>query len=140
MADAYYSDTPNSFLGNPVHSRSDLDTDDIRCWLYDETADARNLADQDFADIIAGARIAVSTDLATKTVGVVADGIFDHANFVFVGVTGASVESIGYWAFNATESIAPLLWVLDSATGLPVTPNGGDITWAPAAGGVIDVS
>ena len=140
MADQYYNDTPNSWLGNPVHNRADLDTDDIRCWLYDEGADARNLADEDYADIVAGARIAESTDLASKTVGSVGDGIFDHLNFVFTGVTGANVESIGYWAFNATESIAPLLWVLDSATGLPVLPNGGDITWAPAAGGVIDVS
>ncbi len=140
MADQYYNDTPNSFLGNPVHNRADLDTDDIRCWLYDETADARNLADEDFFDIAAAARIAESTNLASKTVGTVGDGIFDHADFVFVSVTGASVESIGYWGFNATETIAPLLWVLDSATGLPVTPNGGDITWAPAAGGVIDIS
>ncbi len=140
MADAYYNDTPNAFLGNPVHNTVDLDTDDVRCWLYDETADARNLADEDIANIIAGARIAESTNLASKTVGVVGDGIFDHANFVFTSVSGASVESIGYWGFNATETIAPLLWVLDSATGLPVTPNGGDITWAPAAGGVIDIS
>ncbi len=140
MADQYYNDTPNAFLGNPVHNTVDLDTDDVRCWLYDETADARNLADEDIANIIAGARIAESTNLASKTVGVVGDGIFDHANFVFTSVTGASVESIGYWGFNATETIAPLLWVLDSATGLPVVPNGGDITWAPAAGGVIDVS
>ncbi len=140
MADAYYNDTPNAFLGNPVHNTVDLDTDDVRCWLYDETADARNLADANYGNILAGARIAESTNLASKTVGVVGDGIFDHASFVFVSVTGAEVESIGYWGFNATEGIAPLLWVLDSATGLPVTPNGGDITWAPAAGGVIDVS
>lgn len=140
MADQYYDDFPNALLGNPVHNRPDLDTDDIRCWLYDEGADARDVADQDFADILAGAKIAESTDLGSKTVGVVADGIFDHANFVFTGVTGANVESIGYWAFNGTPAIAPLMWVIDSATGLPVLPNGGDITWAPAVGGVIDVS
>ncbi len=140
MADAYYTDFPNNLMGNGIHGRVDLDTDDIRCWLYDETADARNLADADIADIIAGARIAESTNLAAKTVGTVGAGIFDHDDFVFTSVTGASVESIGYWGFNATETIAPTMWVLDSATGLPVTPNGGDITWAPAAGGVIDIS
>ena len=140
MADAYYDDFPNALLGNGVHSRPDLDTDDIRCFLYDEGADALNLADQDVADIIAGARIAESTDLGSKTVGSVGDGIFDHANFVFTSVTGNEVDSITYWAFNATESIAPTMWNLDSATGLPVTPNGGDITWAPAGGGVIDIS
>ncbi len=140
MPDAYYNDFPNALMGNPVHNRVDLDTDDIRCFLYDEGADALNLADEDVADIIAGARIAESTDLGSKTVGVVGDGIFDHANFVFTSVTGNEVDSITYWGFNATESIAPLMWNLDSATGLPVLPNGGDITWAPAAGGVIDIS
>ena len=140
MADSYYNDFGNNILGNGVHGNTDLDTDDIRCFLYDEGADALLLTDQDFADILAGARIAQSTNLASKTVGTVGDGIFDHADFVFTSVSGASVESLSYWEFNATETIAPLLFNLDSATGLPVTPNGGDITWAPAAGGILDVS
>ncbi len=140
MVDAYYDDAPNNFLGNGVHGQTDLDTDDIRMVLYDEGADARNLADQDIADIIAGARIATSPNLTTKEIGVVADGIFNHADEVFSTVTGSSVESLVYFEFNATESIAPLIMVLDSWTGLPVTPNGGDITAAPAAGGVLDIS
>jgi hypothetical protein len=140
MVDAYYNDAPNNFLGNGVHGNTDLDTDDIRIVLYDEGADARNLTDADIADIIAGARIATSPNLTTKEVGVVADGIFNHADEVFATVTGSSVESLLYFEFNATESIAPLLFVLDSWTGLPVTPNGGDITAAPAAGGVLDIS
>ncbi len=140
MADAYYNDTGNNWLGNGVHGNTDLDTDDIRMILYDEGADARNLADQDLTDVIAGARIDTSPNLTTKEVGVVADGIFNHADEVFTAVTGSSVESLLYFEFNATESIAPLLFVLDSWTGLPVTPNGGDITAAPAAGGVLDVT
>jgi hypothetical protein len=140
MADAYFNDAPNNLLGNGVHGQTDLDTDDIRMFLYDEGADARNLADQDVADIIAGARIASSPNLTSKTVGTVADGVFDHADEVFTSVTGSSVESLVYWEFNATETLAPLLWVLDSWTGLPVTPNGGDITAAPHVNGVINIS
>ncbi len=140
MADAYYNDAPNAFLGNGVQGAIDLDTDDIRMILYDEGADALDLANTVISDILAGARIASSANLASKTVGTVAAGIFDHADYVFTSVSGASVESLTYWKFNATETIAPLIMNLDSWTGLPVTPNGGDITAAPAAGGVLDIS
>ena len=140
MVDAYYNDAGNNWLGNGVHGNTDLDTDDIRIVLYDEGADARNLADADIADIIAGAQIQISANLTSKTVGSVGDGIFDHADEVFATVTGSSVDSLIYYEFNATATIAPLLFVLDSWTGLPVTPNGGDITAAPAVGGVLDVS
>lgn len=140
MADAYYNDAPNNFLGNGVHGNTDLDTDDIRIVLYDEGADALDLADEDLADITAGARIAVSADLSSKTVGSVGDGIFDHADEVFSSVSGASVESLVYYEHTGTDGTAPLLFNLDSWTGLPVTPNGGDITASPAAGGVLDIS
>lgn len=139
MADAYYNAFPNSLLGNPIHSVIDFDTDDIRVILYDEGADALNLADQDLADITAGARIQVSANLSSKTVGTVAQGVFDHADYVFTAVSGASVESLTYYKHTGTESTSPLAFNIDSATGLPVTPNGGDITWAPHANGVLDV-
>lgn len=140
MADAFYNDFPNALMGNGVHGAIDLDTDDIRVILRDEGADALNLADEDLADITAGARIAVSSNLSSKTVGVVADGVFDHADFVFSAVTGASVESLDYYEHSGTESTSPLMFNIDSATGLPVTPNGGDITWAPNASGVLEIT
>lgn len=139
MPDAYFNDFGSNLLGNGVHGQTDLDTDDIRVFLYDEGSDALNLADQDVADIIAGARVASSPDLTSKTVGTVGDGIFDHGPEVYTAVTGAEVDSLVYWEYNVTETIAPLLFNIDSATGLPVLPNGGDITWDPAAGGVLDV-
>lgn len=140
MADAFYTNFPNAMLGNGVHGAIDLDTDDIRAILRDEGADALNIADQDLADITAGARIATSTNLASKTVGTVGAGIFDHADFVFTAVSGASVESIDYYKHTGTESTSPTIMNLDSWTGLPITPNGGDITMAPAAGGVLSVA
>lgn len=139
MADSYYNNFGTNLLGNGVHGNTDLDTDDIRIILRDEGADALNLADQDLADITAGARIATSTNLSGKTVGTVADGVFDHSDFVFTAVTGASVESLDYYEHSGTESTSPLLFNLDSWTGLPVTPNGGDITASPHVNGVLDV-
>lgn len=140
MADAFYEHERNAVFGVVVHSFPDLDTDDIRVVLYDEGADALNLADQDLADILAGARIAVSANLTSKTVGVVAVGVFDHADEVFVAVTGASVESMVYYKHTGTDSTSPLIFNIDSATGLPVTPNGGNITWSPNASGVVQIT
>lgn len=140
MADAYYTAFPNSLLGNTVHSVIDFDTDDIRVILRDEGADALDLADQDLADILAGARIAVSANLTSKTVGTVAAGVFDHADEVFVAVSGASIESLDYYKHTGTESTSPLAFNIDSATGLPLTPNGGNITWSPHANGVLNVA
>ena len=140
MADAFYEVFRNAILGNVVHSLPDLNSDDIRIVLRDEGADALNLADQDLADITAGARISVSSAVGSATVGTVAVGVFDHADVTFTAVTGASVESLDYYKHTGTDSTSPLVCNIDSATGLPVTPNGGDITWAPHASGVFQIS
>lgn len=142
MADAFYDNFRNTIFGGGSHGQLDLDAGgtDIRTILRDEGADALNLADQDLADITAGARIAVSSAVGSKTVGTVAAGVFDHDNVTFSAVSGASVESIDYYNHTGTESTAQLICNIDSATGLPVTPNGGDITWTPAAGGVFQIT
>lgn len=139
MASALYEQYRNSVLGVHVHTFADLDTDDIRVVLYDEGADALNLADQDLADITAGARIAVSANLTSKTVGTVAVGVFDHADETINSVSGASVESLTYYKHTGTDSTSPLIMNLDSWTGLPFTPNGGNVTLQPHATGVLSI-
>lgn len=137
MADALYDAFRNSLLGNTVHSVIDADTDDIRIIGYDEGADALNLADQDLADIVAGARIFVTPNLASKTVGSVSVGTFDHADTTQTAVSGPSIESLTYYKHTGTESNSPLGWNVDSWTGLPLTPNGGDVILAPHVNGVL---
>ena len=144
MSDQIYDNFRNLLVsaGNDgVHGAVDLGAggNDIRIILRDEGADALNLADQDLADITAGARIAVGT-LTGETVGVAAVGAFDHDNLTLTAVSGASIESIDYYKHTGTESTSPLLFNIDQATGLPVTPNGGDITWNLPAGGVFQIT
>ena len=139
MASQFYNDFMDAEFGAPIHSVIDLDTDDIRHILRDEGADAFNAADQDLADITAGARISVSANLTSKTVGVVGDGVFDHADETHTAITGASIESIDYYKHTGTEGTSPLISNHDNWTNLPLTPNGGNIVVAPAAGGVFAV-
>lgn len=139
MADAVYTDARNNLLGNGTHGQTDWDTDNLRAILYDEGADALNLADVDLADILTAARIGETANL-TADVGVAADGAFDHTDETISTVSGATVESITYFEETGTDSTSPLLLNIDSWTGLPLTPNGGDVTLQPAAGGVFQIT
>lgn len=124
MANGLFAKARESFLSqNPS---IDLDTDTIKAVLVDHGTDTPVLAtDQYLSDISAGARIATSGALASKTV---TDGVFDAADITFTAVTGASVESIVIYKDTGSAATSPLIAMIDTATGLPVTPNGGDIT------------
>lgn len=102
----------------------DWDANNIKLILYDEGADAFNAADDNLDDIIAGARIATSGNFASKTTTA---GVANAANITLTAVSGASVESIEIYKDSGTESTSTLIANIDTATGLPVTPNGGDI-------------
>lgn len=139
MADGFYVEFRNAILGAPTHTRVDLNTDNIRCGLRDEGANALDLTTEvDLADVVSGI-VAESSNLTGTTVGTVAAGVFDHANVTFSAVSGASCESIDYWHESGTDSTSMMICNIDSATGLPVTPNGGDINYNIDAAGVFQI-
>jgi hypothetical protein len=70
--------------------------------------------------------VATSGAFASKTFTA---GVFDAADVTLVAVTGDPFESIViYDNTPATEATKDLIAFIDTATGLPTTPNGGDIT------------
>ena len=143
MADAFYDEFRNGILGNGTHAQPDLDTNDIRCALRDEVAVALNLATQiDQSDVTTGSGHVQASGALTKTVGSAGVGAFDHTLVTFTSVAspGNDIASIDYYDFQtAVATTSPMICNIDSATGLPVTANGGDITWDPAAGGVFQL-
>lgn len=141
MADAFYEEFRNGMFGGGTHAQPDLTTAAIKVMLRDEGALALNLATQiDYADVVAGI-VGTSQVCGSPTVGSAAVGAFDHADLTWTAVTGASVESLDYYDFATTvNATSPMICNIDSATGLPVTPNGGNITWAPAVGGVFQIT
>ena len=59
----------------------------------------------------------------------VANGLFDGDNVTFSAVTGASVEALVIYIDTGNTATSRLVAYIDTGvTGLPVTPNGGDIT------------
>lgn len=72
--------------------------------------------------------------LGTKTA---VNGVFDAADITFTAVTGNSVEALLVYIDTGTAGTSRLVAYIDAGvTGLPVTPNGGDITVAWNASGI----
>ena len=60
------------------------------------------------------------------------NGVFDGADVTFSAVTGNSIEALILYIDTGSAATSPLVAYIDtSVTGLPVTPNGGNIaiTW-----------
>lgn len=122
MASILYDKGREGFLDGSI----DWDTDDVRAILVDAGAYAVSAAHDFLDDVAAGARIAVSAALGSKTV---TSGVADAADVTFTAVTGASVEAIVIYKHTGTDGTSRLIAYIDTASsGLPVTPNGGDIT------------
>jgi len=101
---------------------------DIKAVLVD-TADYTYSAAHEFlSDIPAGAREETSANFASKTG---TNGVFDAADISFTGATGDPCEALVLYIDTGTASTSRLVAYIDSATGLPITLNGGDanITW-----------
>ncbi len=106
---------------------------DIRAILIDSADYTVNLAtDQFLSDIPALARVAVSTALTGVTWDTSA--ILDADDVVFSAVTGDISEAIVLYMHTGVETTSRLLTYDDTATGLPVTPDGTDITIQWSAG------
>jgi len=124
MANSLYTKAKQGLIDGSI----DLDTDDIRVVLVDGADYTPNLATHDnLDDIPAPARVAVSGALASKTV---TDGVFDAADKVITAVTGDQFEYLVLYKHTGTESTSRLIMLIDTASGLPCTPNGSDITLA----------
>lgn len=135
MANALFDSARERFLGGDL----DWDGDDIRIMLVDHADDTPNPAsDTDLDDISAPARVRVSTtgdtgvdgsgNLTSKTKTA---GVADADDVTLLAVTGDQAESLVIYQHSGTESTSALIAFIDTATGLPVTPSGGDIqiTW-----------
>lgn len=66
------------------------------------------------------------------------NGVFDAADSTFTSVTGNSVEALVIYIDTGTAGTSRLVAFIDTGvTGLPVTPNGGNIGITWNASGII---
>lgn len=125
MANALYDNGRESFLKGEISWSSD----NIKAVLVDTATYTVNLAtDQFLSDIPAGERVATSANFTAKTTTA---GVADAADVTFASVSGDQSEALVVYQDTGVEGTSRLIAYIDTATGLPVTPNGGDIsvTW-----------
>jgi hypothetical protein len=125
MANAWYSKGLEGFATGAVNWTGDA----IHVDLLDLADYTVSITTHDFRDDVpVAARVATFGPLTGKTA---TDGVLDAADATFTTVTGDQSEALTVWKNTGSDATSRLLLFFDTATGLPVTPNGGNIavTW-----------
>lgn len=135
MANAMYG------LGRQAFAEAAINwtADDIKLVLVDTGSYTVSInVDQFLDDIAGGAIIATSSNFGSKTNVL---GVLDAGDVTLTAVTGAQCEALVIYKDTGVSSTSPLIAYFDTATGLPVTPNGSDITiqWDNGANKVMKV-
>lgn len=135
MANRFYNSFRNNLLRPSAAAATDVidfTSGIIKAALVDEGVYTYSAAHAYYSSVVAGI-IGTPQTLNNKTVGAVAAGVFDADNITFTAVVGPTIEAILLFQENGGANTTwPLIGLIDQvASGLPVTPNGGDvnITW-----------
>lgn len=137
MANTFYSSALAGFLKGEIN----LLTDAIKVSIID-TADYTFSAAHDFySDIPAGAKVAASGNLASKTVSDATPTVFDAADITIDAVTGDVSEALVIWKDTGNPATSQLILYIDTdgVGAINIIPNGGNITIQWNAAGIFSV-
>ena len=133
MANAIYPKYKEALLGGL--SNIDMDGGTVKAALVDTGTYTYSSAHDFFNDVsgVVGTPQAIANTTVTN-------GLFDGDNVTYTAVTGNSVEAIIIYIDTGNAATSRLVEYLDTGvTGLPVTPNGGDITITWNASGIFQL-
>lgn len=131
MANALYPKWKEQLL--QFTTNNNLSAGTVKVALVDTGVYTYSSADQ-FYSSVSAAVVGTPQTIGSKTF---VDGVFDGADVSFTAVTGNTVEALVIYVDTGTAGTSPLVAYIDtSVTGLPVTPNGGDITVTWNASGI----
>lgn len=121
MANAVYSLARQKLLEGSIAWL----TADIKCVLVDTDDYTVNLLTDEFLDdVTLAGQVAISPNFTGKTSTL---GVADADNVVFSSVAGDESEAVVIFLDTGDSATSPLLAYIDTATGLPATPNGNNI-------------
>lgn len=131
MANAIYPLYKQALLTGDTNI--DIENGTVKCALVD-TGTYTYSASHQFLSSLTGV-VGTAQTLSTNTV---TNGVFDSAtNPTYTAVTGATVEALVIYIDTGSAGTSRLVAYIDTGvTGLPVTPNGGDITVTWNASGI----
>jgi hypothetical protein len=144
LASFLYDEFRSQLGGEPTHTAMNLETDTFSVFFVDEADDTiSQSADIDAADRASAAQVpafasapAIANNSWTVTSNV---GIFDGDDAVFTSLSGDQVESYDIFKDSGTDTTSPMLGNFDDATGLPLTPSGGNVTIVFHANGIVRI-
>lgn len=122
MASAVYGKGRNAFATAGINWTSDT----IKAMLVNTTSYTVSInVDQFFTDVPGGAIIAAGVALTSASATL---GTLNAATVTFSSVSGSQIGAIVLYKDTGTPSTSALIAYIDTATGLPLTPNGGTVT------------
>lgn len=134
MANAIYPKYKEAILG--AATNTNLLSGTVKTALVDTGVYTYSAA-HEFLTSLTGVVGTAGTIGATKSV---TNGLFDGGDITYTAVTGNSVEALVIYIDTGTAGTSRLVAYLDTGvTGLPVTPNGGDITINWNASGIFQL-
>lgn len=120
MGNVIYPKAKEGMLSGAIN----LTTDTVKAALVDAASYTYSATHQFLSDV--PTRISDSAAVTGKTV---TNGQFDCSDPVFTAVAaGGPHEYVIFYVDTGVAATSELLCFIDTATGLPVTPNGTDIT------------
>ena len=105
-----------------MQGNANLSSGTVKAALVDTAAYTFNQS-HEFYSSVSGV-VGTPQTLGSKTF---TNGVFDAADVSFPAVAGASAEAIVLFIDTGTAGTSRLVAYIDTAAGLPVTPNSGNI-------------
>lgn len=123
MTNALYTKAKKKLLDADI----DMLVDTINASLVDTGLYSPAIATHEFRSDIANDAVIATQALGGKST---TDGVFDATDVVFPNVPASAntIEVIVIWKDTGSQGTSPLIALIDNATGLPITPNDGNIT------------
>jgi hypothetical protein len=126
LSNALYAKGREAFLTGGINWASDT----IKVALVTSGYTPALTTHQFYSDLTPASNV-VGTD-QTLTSKTTTNGTADAADVTFSAVASGAIKYVAIYKSTGTNSTSPLIALIDTATGLPVTANGGDIsvTWS----------
>lgn len=122
MANALYPKWKQALL--EFTANNDLAGQTVKVALVDTGIYTYSAADQ-YYSAVSAAVVGTPQTIGSKTF---TNGVFDGADVTYTAVSGSTIEALVIYIDTGSAATSPLVAYIDTGvTGLPVTPNGGDI-------------
>jgi len=121
MANALYANYAGLLLSGGVNWSTDtVKAQLVNLGLYTPDIEAH----QFFSSVPVGARVGAAATLSAKAL---VNGSADASDLIYYSLSGLVVGALVLYKDTGVEATSPLMGIIDTATGLPFTPNGGDL-------------